>query len=196
MAEITETTIIRAPVLYNSTGMASLTLNASLSQSHEYSCDVTQHPVEEGIDITDHVRIKPITLTINGVVSANPLGVEAETIDAEINAWAILESMVGQVFEVDTSLRRYKNMVLRRAAVSREAGGGDGIEPQLELVEIRIVQQQTTTLPPEQVKTTPQKANAPAQKDIGGQGTKPPNAAETAAANKSLLLRLAEGAGL
>ncbi len=35
--------------------------------------EVTEHPVEEGSDITDHIRPKPVEFTLEAVVSDNPL---------------------------------------------------------------------------------------------------------------------------
>lgn len=39
-----------------------------LSESRTHSSDVTNHPVEDGVDIVDHVQIKPRVYSIEGVV--------------------------------------------------------------------------------------------------------------------------------
>lgn len=39
------------------------------TESISYESESTSHPVEEGIDITDHVQRKPITLSISGIIS-------------------------------------------------------------------------------------------------------------------------------
>lgn len=38
------------------------------TESVNYDTESTSHPVEKGIDITDHVRRQPITLSISGVI--------------------------------------------------------------------------------------------------------------------------------
>lgn len=48
-------------------------LDAVISEAHESGADVTEHPVEAGVAITDHVRRKLRTLEIQGVVTSTPL---------------------------------------------------------------------------------------------------------------------------
>lgn len=45
-----------------------------VSEEHALDSDVTQYPVEDGSDITDNVRPKPRTITIEGFVSDTPVG--------------------------------------------------------------------------------------------------------------------------
>lgn len=49
-----------------------LTLDADLSQEHEYKNRITSFPVENGLDITDHVRQEPDEIKIEGIVSDSP----------------------------------------------------------------------------------------------------------------------------
>jgi len=50
-----------------------VSLDAAIEETHIYSADVTETPVEKGYDITDHVILKPTKLTIRGIVSRTPL---------------------------------------------------------------------------------------------------------------------------
>ena len=153
-------------------GVAVLLLDSSVSQQHEVSCELTQHPVEDGVSISDHVRKIPRTLQIAGVVSAWPLGKETLTSEDPVRAaWTLLIDMVGQAFAVSTALETYPRMVLRRVAVTREARNGDDLLPQLELVELVTVTMMTGVLPPEVVKRKQQKASAPDASKKGKQGT-------------------------
>ncbi len=191
-----ETAILRGPSFTDSAGQVILTLDASYSQQHEFAAEVTEHPVEQGIDVADHVRRLPVTLQIQGVVSAYRVGDESADPYREIAAWALLEGMVGQVFSVATSLRVYPSMVLLRASTTREAGQGGDLLPSLELREIRTVQQQNVTLPPEIVRKVPQKASAPKKTDLGKQPTDAPTAAKEAATTRSVLKYLTDFAGI
>jgi len=61
-------------LLYGTGSRAGLIeLDAVLSEGHESSADVTEHPVEAGVAITDHVRRKLRTLEIQGVVTSTPI---------------------------------------------------------------------------------------------------------------------------
>jgi len=48
-------------------------IDVSISESHSIGADVTDHPVEDGIGITDHIRPTPRTIRIEGLVTNHPL---------------------------------------------------------------------------------------------------------------------------
>lgn len=61
-------------LLYGAGSRAGLIeLDAIVSEGHELPSEATEHPVEEGVDITDHVRRKLVTLEIQGVVTSTPI---------------------------------------------------------------------------------------------------------------------------
>jgi hypothetical protein len=47
--------------------------DAVLQEKHEITSTITEHPVEEGSNIADHVRPDPIVLNIQGVVTNTPI---------------------------------------------------------------------------------------------------------------------------
>lgn len=51
-----------------------LELDASISESHEATAQLSQSEVEDGSSVTDNVTLLPIKLTLEGVVSKTPLG--------------------------------------------------------------------------------------------------------------------------
>jgi hypothetical protein len=55
-------------------GVAGIVIDATVSEQHTTSCDLTENPVEEGAKITDHVQLKPAELSIEGVITDTPLG--------------------------------------------------------------------------------------------------------------------------
>lgn len=50
-----------------------LVIDATMQETHSAGSEVTEHPVEVGSDITDHVRPKPIEVRIDGIVTNAPL---------------------------------------------------------------------------------------------------------------------------
>jgi hypothetical protein len=62
----------------NTTEKDILIIDATISRSTSYENEVTMFPVESGPDVTDHVRTKPITMNIDGVISETPLSLEAQ----------------------------------------------------------------------------------------------------------------------
>lgn len=50
-----------------------LLLDASLNESHSRSATVTDHEIEDGTNISDHIRLNPDKLIIQGLISDVPL---------------------------------------------------------------------------------------------------------------------------
>jgi len=50
--------------------IANITIDATLSEEHARTADISMYPVEEGADRSDHRRVNPKMLTITGLVSA------------------------------------------------------------------------------------------------------------------------------
>lgn len=54
--------------------LSSMVLDATLKEVFTATAEPTQHPIEKGADITDHVIVKPNGLSISGIISETPLG--------------------------------------------------------------------------------------------------------------------------
>lgn len=64
----------KAPTL--GSGDSSISFDAVLEDTIEATVDYTQFPIEIGANATDHGIIRPITYTMRGVVSNNPLSTQ------------------------------------------------------------------------------------------------------------------------
>jgi hypothetical protein len=81
-----------------------LTLDACLQQEPHYKNQVTRYPVEEGMDVTDHVRMEPDTIKIEGQVSNTPdTTVQTSIGDRVINAYEMLLKISGREILHSTS---------------------------------------------------------------------------------------------
>ena len=180
------TVYVSGPELRSATGAELLTLDASTMQTHEVTATATEHPVEDGADITDHVQPQLPRLTIQGVISAQSLVAVDERPGREIDGWATLTKILTDAVPVTviTSLQRYDDMVLLRVSTPRD--GQQNVRPALEFRQIRRVEEQLVALPPERVKKRSQRAAAAKKQDTGRQTTKNPTTEEAAAADRSL----------
>lgn len=140
----------------------SLVLDASVSESHTVEVQITDHPVEQGVDVTDHRRRKPRQLTIEGIVSNTPLpqvsdpttlvtvgnvtfqslsaGSTADTVPA-LNAYQTLLALADspKLITVITALQTYENMTLSNLSVPRDASVGQSLHFTATLREIKLV---------------------------------------------------------
>ena len=149
--------------------IGTITVDASVSEDHTASSTVTSNPVEEGANVADHVKLEPLRLSIQGVISDTPLDFEilnslakgdfkgiAKNFTSGISAvlggtsrsteqyLALLELRKSrEPFQVITGLKVYQNMILTNLTVNRTASTGKAIHFTAEMEEIRIVQSQT-----------------------------------------------------
>jgi Dit-like tail protein len=62
-------------------------LDVSVREGHDIMADVTEHPVESGANIADHIRPQPATITIEGMVTNHPIQLPASHVEgARVNA--------------------------------------------------------------------------------------------------------------
>lgn len=136
--------------------------DASVSEVHTDELEITDHPVEEGSDISDHIRKAPITLEMNGVITNNPIvflassraksPVTTDTENPSDRVGAGYDKLrelqeTGELLDVATSLRDYNNMVIQSLSISRDVSTGNILDATLTLREIIVAKQLTVDLP-------------------------------------------------
>lgn len=152
-----------------------LQIEATLQEVHSASAEVTEHPVEVGSDITDHIRPKAVEVRIDGFISntpvqndivqsavrASPLGLGVAAADAAINAMiggaefvrdgyntlrAILDA--GQTVLLNTPYRQYENMAMTDLQIPRDPHIGDALRFTATFRQIITVEGATTVTKP------------------------------------------------
>lgn len=143
---------------------STLTIDATIQQTHPRSVEVTRHPVEEGADITDHLRFEPRRLTLQcvisqtayeaGTIGTNPLTGQPELLSPEPAknrhkaAFDRIEAAMRarELVTVQTGLAVYRNMAIKSFAPVREARTGFDLVFPLELEEVLFAKTQTATV--------------------------------------------------
>lgn len=70
-------------------------LDAAMSINHDFSANITRNPIEDGSDVTDHIRLENPVLQIEGFIAENPLS----AIESAINiATGVVASGLGARF--------------------------------------------------------------------------------------------------
>lgn len=142
----------------------------AVSQTHSLGGSVTTHAVERGVDIADHVICEAAKLTLEMEVSNTPQFCNRDTTRRrpvvstgnrpnsfrdqgfpETNnriesAYQALRTIrcERRVFDVQTKLHLYKNMVIESLDVSQDAETNNVMRFTAELVEVNIVGSETT----------------------------------------------------
>lgn len=171
--------------------LGELVVDAFIKETHTFSAEITEHPIESGSTIHDHIQSKPFALTIDGVISNTPMTlVGLTTFDSAMRSIeGVSNDIVGHAFEtieelflkrqpisIATSVKTYHKMVLENLTLER--GGGfykDSLHFSCSAKQLRIAHQERIQLP------EPKVSRAQPKQKKGLQETKPigPEKAET-----------------
>lgn len=182
-------------------------LDVTERQGHERSANVTERAVEVGASITDHVRANQPTITLEGWISNTPVTEGGETrgryqrlpnggastlqfptqFDRVRDCHETLTALVegGVLVDLVTSLQVYQQVILRRYHVDRDASTGSVLPLVLEIVQPRLVETRTVTVP------EPAERRGRGRNNRGGQAGQNPNGQR-----RSLALQLAQRLGV
>lgn len=179
-------------------GEEAIWFDASLTEDHGVEADVSEKPVEVGIDVTDNYRVKARPFAFTGLISNTPLsasGIPAAAAVDSVNAlvdgdedpvlvaWKALNAIFDEakVVTITTSLNTYENMVLTSLRVTRDVSNGQVLRCAIQAKEIRF----TSTVSVDAI-IIPKKAAAQKETKRGKQTNK---AAEPAQEPRSLLAK-------
>lgn len=119
-------------------------LDASIDEQHSSANDITQYPVEKGVDISDHVKRLPDQLTIRGMVTDTPIKIGGVNIAANrsIETYQDVIQILddAETITIVTTLKQYENMVLKTVDVPRNARLGHAVEMSLTFREIQTAE--------------------------------------------------------
>ena len=156
-----------------------------VTEQHASDSDVTDHPVEVGVDITDHFRPKPRGLKLDCMLTDTPIGPgQFAQPGRSRDAYAVLERLkdTGVLITLTTKLRQYENLLIANLGAPIDSSTGDGLKFSMTLREIRTVES----------KTVPVRVSVPRAAKKANLGKKSAAAASDASANKSALKRLVD----
>jgi len=142
-------------------------LDASVSETHEARVEVTEHPVEQGVNISDHARPLPRSLRIEGLVSNYPLPDPSAPLNARIygstqfnsrsdisgnraeEAYSELIRLKdsAELITVVTAIQTYENMLITDLNIPRDGTSGDSLRFSLNLKQVSVVNSRTVDQP-------------------------------------------------
>lgn len=150
---------------------------AVLEERHTDDLTITEHPVEQGAQITDHAFKRPSEVVLRygwsksflagllGSVSALQPNLAGGNLDEVYKS--LLQLQASRIpFDIVTGKRKYKNMLLKSLAVTTDAGTENALVVTATCVEIILVQTKATTLPPKTQQKTPKKTAAKENKGV------------------------------
>ena len=139
-----------------------ISVQTTLEEAMTDSLEITENPVEQGADITDHAYVKPSGLimrcgwsnsnpsaALNAVVSLFTGGsLSVNDYVSSVYAQLLALQQSRQPFTVVTSIRLYQKMLMQTIALTRDKTTSQALMVTVTMKNILLVSTQTTTLPP------------------------------------------------
>ncbi len=144
--------------------------DAVLTESHRSAAEITDHPVENGVDLTDHIRRTAEELRLTGVVTDDPLVKDRSTEATAASTGGDPGQRAGSAYNfliqtkdqtklvnVVTKLRNYRNMVIQTLNVTRDAQTSRILQAEIGLREILIAVTEQVTAPEPAITAAPKR---------------------------------------
>lgn len=162
----------RGPQGFNITGAVSFEADLTIQENHERKSNVTDHPIESGSKITDHVILQPEELNLTGFVTDARPEIAGARLGRTLNAFSTLEDAwnAGQPMTVITGYRTYQNMIITDMRLPKNQPSS--MQFKIKMRGITIVQSETANLPNTDSQDTTDRASP--KKDAGRQSTSNP----------------------
>jgi len=149
MATTSKATVLpkRSPSSITDNQNVSIKIDVVSQETHSLSDTITDHPVEEGSDVSDHDRPDPDQVTLECLITNTPLDGTAPDPNRGNNAWQSLKNLRGTntLLSVFTTLGRYDNMKITTLSATRTSQNFAGLEFSVTFKKIRIVQNKLTS---------------------------------------------------
>jgi len=182
-----------------------IVLDATISENHNYENIVTNHPLEDGSEIADHIISRPERLTMTGFITNSPvnfLGVASNLIRGigrnrtEVAFDELLAISQGkldpitgvrerELITIVSTLKVYTEMVMLSITFPRDRTSGDSLRFTAEFQKLTKVTSETVVVP--NLKAPAANKGVPTQSN-GKQTVKTPTS-ETQSTSTSLLKR-------
>lgn len=153
---MTNVAIIRQPASSGAAieqdGVRVFQFDATVQEQHSIAATPTAHPLENGAEAADHIRVEPVQLVVTGIITNTPFVVSTTPLrDRDFVAWDSLERLLRgrRPLTVVTPVRVYEDMALVNVAANRDPTTGQQLAPTLTFRELVFVESMFVEVPPE-----------------------------------------------
>ena len=136
----------RTPAGFKLSGVVEFDADLTVEETHERAADVTEHPVESGARVSDHVILQPARLTLEGFVTDAGVAVFGAAAGRTQTAFETLTEAwrEREPVQVVTGYRTYQDMVIVRLDMPRERPGS--MRFSMELKHVTIVESEVVNV--------------------------------------------------
>ena len=137
----------------------SFSVDATSSIQHNMTNVTTNHAIEDGSDVTDHIINRPDTLSVSGVISDSPssfFAIGNPLITSALNGGKISKQVLDDyflkarndklLFSITTGLRAYENLVMTSFSVTETAQTANSLNFTASFTVVKFVNAQIVAL--------------------------------------------------
>ncbi|MGD8707100.1 MAG: hypothetical protein PVI88_00265 [Nitrosopumilaceae archaeon] len=119
-----------------------------MSEDHNFESDVTDHPVEDGSNITDHIQNRLENGTLTGIISNFSINTPGLYSNRAQDAFDALVALWKEktLVTITTVLRVYENVAIVSIPIARDTDSGESITIQVSFKQVKTVKLQEVTL--------------------------------------------------
>lgn len=144
--------------------IGNINIDCSIEESHVDTLTITEHPVEQGADITDHAFLNPPKCTLRaGWSNASDMSEGDSNYISDIYDALLALQQTRQTFDVITLKRYYPNMLIESLSTTTDDTTSSSLMIIAQLKAIIQVQTQVVTMAPATSQASPQSTAAPVQ---------------------------------
>jgi hypothetical protein len=137
--------------------IGTITFDATVEERHEDQWVMTEHPVEVGTTITDHIYKMPCSLDITAVTAMGSTQNKTQDSSFLKTLYNSLLNLGGALLPVQTGKRIYQNMAVRSLRIDTDKRSENVLSVQISLQEILLATTTLVTTTPAQNQAMPQK---------------------------------------
>ncbi len=134
----------KGELIYVKSNIAGLFFDAILNVSTEHNATITSHPVQNGANISDHMYLEPVQITMEigmsdamgSMVRGQWTGASTKSVSAYRKLCELQEARIP--FAVLTRLNRYENMVIKSISVNDDAATYYGLRATISMQQILL----------------------------------------------------------
>lgn len=131
--------------------VASIDFDALLEENHEWSNEVSTSPVENGSPVADHIIPNPDKFRCTAMISDSSIFgfTDGDNESLTQKTFNLIRQLHKdrQTITVYTKYFQYDDMAISNVGIPRSSSNGDSLSFNLEFINLRIVNTQTTKVP-------------------------------------------------
>ena len=136
-----------------------IVIDVFISETHTRNAQITEYPVEDGVNISDHRHKNPLELEIEGLISEASIidkigGSKARVLDGYEQLKDVYDK--NELISVVTGIEVYENMLISNFSIDRDKNTGGGLFFKMTLMQVNIVELQFAYIPSKKLGGAPQ----------------------------------------